>query len=133
MGFYKTIVITIFEQWLYHDIFFPCQALIILGSFDKIVPMKKMSFGYCQWELGFWCCQWRLGFLILPVRSGLLILPMKIMFWCCQWKLGFTWCQRELGFDIANEILGFKYCQRELGFDFANENWALMLPMKIGI
>ena len=43
MSFYKTIVIAIFKQWLYHNIFFPCQALIILGSFDKIVPMKKWA------------------------------------------------------------------------------------------
>ena len=28
---------------------------------------------------------------------------------------------------------GLWYCQRELGFDVANENWALMLPMRIGL
>ena len=53
------IAIAIFEQQLYHDIYFPCQALLILGSFDKIVPMKN----------GFW---------ILLVETGLLMLSMKI-------------------------------------------------------
>ena len=75
MGFYKMIVVAIFEQWLYYNIFFPYQALIILGSFDKMVPM-------------------RIGLQILLVRTG---------FDVCQWELGFKYCQWELGFDIANE------------------------------
>ena len=79
MNFYKTTVIAIFEQRLYHDIFFPCQALIILGSFNKIVPM-------------------RIGFQILPTRTR---------FWCCQWELGFKYFQWELGINIANENWAF--------------------------
>ena len=80
MSFYKTIAIAIFEQQLYHDIYFPCQALLILGSFDKIVPMKNE----------FW---------ILSVETGFLMLPMKIEL--------FDIASGNWAFDIVNENWAF--------------------------
>ena len=71
MSFYKTIVIAIFKQRLYHDIFFfPCQELIILGSFDKMVPNEK-------WDLDIANKDWALN---IVSENWTLILPMRIGF-----------------------------------------------------
>ena len=106
--FYKTIVIAIFRQRLYHDIyiyiyifFFSCQVFNNLRFFfDKILPMKKWALDIANGDLGFWYCQGRLSFWYRQWGLGLLILLMRIGLWCCQWKLGFKYCQWELGFWI---------------------------------
>ena len=50
--------------------FFPCQELIILGSFDKMVPNEK-------WDLDIANKDWALN---IVSENWTLILPMRIGF-----------------------------------------------------
>ena len=59
-------------------ILFFLPSVINLRFFDKIVPMKKMGFGYRQWKIGFLILPMKIGLLILLARIRLLILLMRI-------------------------------------------------------
>ena len=61
-------------------ILFFLPSVINLRFFDKIVPMKKMGFGYRQWKIGFLILPMKIGLLILPTGPKLLILSMRIEF-----------------------------------------------------